>query len=53
MDVSRLSITEKMTTVYATGTSMKDVTEKVISGLSNTSTIPNGGTAVVGFDVKA
>lgn len=44
---------EKMTTVYATGTSMKDVTEKVISGLSNTSTIPNGGTAVVGFDVKA
>ena len=44
---------EKMTTVYVTGTSMKDVTEKVISGLSNTSTIPNGGTAVVGFDVKA
>ena len=44
---------EKMTTVYVTGTSMKDVTEKVISGLSNTSTIPNGGTAVVGFDIKA
>ena len=44
---------EKMTTVYVTGTSMKDVTEKVISGLSNTSTIPNGGTVVVGFDVKA
>ena len=45
--------TEKMTTVSATGTSMKDVTEKVISGLSNTSTIPNGGTVVVGFDIKA
>ena len=45
--------TEKMTTVSATGTNMKDVTEKVISGLSNTSTIPNGGTAVVGFDIKA
>lgn len=45
--------TEKMTTVSATGTSMKAVTEKVISGLSNTSTIPNGGTVVVGFDVKA
>ena len=45
--------TEKMTTVSATGTSMKDVTEKVISGLSNISAIPNGSTVVVGFDVKA
>ena len=44
---------EKMTTVYVTGTSMKDVTEKVISGLSNISVIPNGSTVVVGFDVKA
>lgn len=45
--------TEKMTTVSATGTSMKAVTEKVISGLSNISAIPNGSTVVVGFDVKA
>lgn len=44
---------EKMTTVSTTGTSMKDVTEKVISGLSNISAIPNGSTVVVGFDVKA
>lgn len=43
--------TERMTTVSVTGAGMKDVTEKVISGFSNTSTIQNGDT--VGFDVKA
>lgn len=45
--------TEKMTTVSATGTSMKDVTDKIISGTSNVGALSTGGTVVVGFDVKA
>lgn len=39
-------------TVSATGTDIWDVTEKIVSGISNTNMVSSAGTIVVGFDTK-
>ncbi|MDO5156778.1 MAG: DUF6033 family protein [Eubacteriales bacterium] len=44
---------EEMTTISATGTDIKDLTEKINLGIANSSTSHKGGSIVVGFDAKA
>lgn len=46
-------VAEKMTTVSATGTDIKAVTDKIIIAISNPSDLSKGGALFAGFDAKA